>query len=512
MSSCIIDYKIGIFRRIFSMVPDGKRYYLFAIALFLPFVSILSASDGVPLIIDTDMGLDDIRAVLVLINSPEVSIKAITTVSGSARAEVGAENMARLLSHFGVGSIPVASFSGKPVAGTGKPPFWREKAESMGGISLLKIAEVKVEPDGDKLLREVLSKTECPVTIVALGPLTNIARFISKNKDLQPKIKEIIFYGGNLEEPEHSFNISFDRTAFINVFKKDIKLRVIGFSESDKGEFPGFFSAVSGGEEYAAPLIRRMFSDDEMKRHLQLSDELVPLFLIRPDTFQSYRPRWVADPSCRLYFVPRKELKDELIGTLASRLSHLRSTSGHRHYVGVIRLFPEDSLLPDVKKISPLVISRHGRYEWESVMLLNELHQHFGAYSIVGVKMGIYALEILKAAPEEVMVVSEAGSKPPVSCFSDGIMVATGASPGRGLIRVEEKGIPASRFYYQGEVLRLELLPCYRRLIRKEIKRLIDEYGDLSPDYFRGLRRFSLKLLCDFDRKRIFKVEYLINE
>ncbi|MCD6452587.1 MAG: nucleoside hydrolase [Acidobacteria bacterium] len=478
-------------------------------SVFLVFLSLsLFALDRVPLVVDTDMGLDDMRTILVLLNSPRFSVRAIITVSGSSRAEVGAKNMARLLSHLGIISVPVAPFPERAVAMAKTPPPWREVAENMGGIELSPVIEVRAKQNGEKLLLRVLKEETEPITIIALGPLTNIARFLSEHPELRGKIREIIFSGGNLGRLSRSFNISFDQTAFLKVKGSGIPFRVIGFPEREKRGFPELLRAICEGREYASPVIAGIFSNEEMRRHFHLSDELVALFLLKPDMFRTFKPNGAkADTTC--YLALKKGTEDELMSVIVSRLTHLRNTIGHRHYVGVERLFPGDTLLPDIRKVAPVVISRYGLYEWESVMLMNELHQHLGAYSIVGVKMGLYALELLKAGPEEVKVVSEAGSKPPVSCLSDGVMVATGATPGRGLIRVEERGIPSCRFYYQNKVLRLELLPSYRKKIKDEIKSLIARYGNLTPGYFRGVRRFSLKLFREFDRRKIFKVEWL---
>ncbi len=81
------------------------------------------------------------------------------------------------------------------------------------------------------------------------------------------------------------------------------------------------------------------------------------------------------------------------------------------------------------------LISIHGLEEWKAAILTNEMHRHLGAYSLVGVKMGILARELLKADLDELNVVAYTGSNPPESCLIDGLQIATGASLGRGTIQ-----------------------------------------------------------------------------
>ena len=77
----------------------------------------------------------------------------------------------------------------------------------------------------------------------------------------------------------------------------------------------------------------------------------------------------------------------------------------------------------DIAPIAPIAIERRGEQEWRYAVLSLELHGHVGIYSLLGVKMGLYARELLGAEAGAMRVVSYAGSTPPISCFNDGLQV-----------------------------------------------------------------------------------------
>ena len=94
---------------------------------------------------------------------------------------------------------------------------------------------------------------------------------------------------------------------------------------------------------------------------------------------------------------------------------------------------------PAIEAMAERTIARWGKEEWRAVILTNEIHGHIGIYSTIGAKMGIYALELLSRLcnkAEELKVLSFAGSRPPISCFNDGLQISTGATLGHGAIEI----------------------------------------------------------------------------
>jgi pyrimidine-specific ribonucleoside hydrolase len=176
----------------------------------------------------------------------------------------------------------------------------------------------------------------------------------------------------------------------------------------------------------------------------------------------------------------------------------------------VLARFPTDpsALQPDIAPVVGEIIARHGEEEWKAALLTNELHRHLGIYSLVGVKMGIRAREVLDASLDDLRVESHAGLHPPVSCLTDGLQVSTGASLGRGTICVADGPAGADAVFTRGEVrLRLRLRPDILQRIRQDVEKAVRQHGDLTPEYFEAIRRLSIDYWLEMDRREIFLEE-----
>jgi pyrimidine-specific ribonucleoside hydrolase len=173
----------------------------------------------------------------------------------------------------------------------------------------------------------------------------------------------------------------------------------------------------------------------------------------------------------------------------------------------VLRRYPTEpqAFRPDVRPFLQPIIARHGLEEFKAALLTNELHRHLGTFSILGAKMGIRAREVLGANLDQLTVESWAGRKPPLSCFNDGLQVATGASLGRGTIQVRQgEPIPAATFRYGSKKLTLRLKDDIFRRIRGQQQALVKRFGGMGPEYFQEVRAASLKHWLELDRREIF--------
>lgn len=180
----------------------------------------------------------------------------------------------------------------------------------------------------------------------------------------------------------------------------------------------------------------------------------------------------------------------------------------------VLESFPTraDQMQPDVRPWMERIIAAHGLEEWKATLLTNELHRHLGTYSIIGAKMGIRARELLGAAFDELRVESHAGLKPPLSCLNDGLQVSTGASLGRGAIRVVENQPPVAEavFIHDGKALRLRLKPAVVERIRADIADAIKQHGNLTAAYFAAIRKLSLQHWAELKRSEIFEEQTVV--
>ena len=181
---------------------------------------------------------------------------------------------------------------------------------------------------------------------------------------------------------------------------------------------------------------------------------------------------------------------------------------------------------PAIEAMAERTIARWGKEEWRAVILTNEIHGHIGIYSTIGAKMGIYVLELLSRLcnkAEELKVLSFAGSRPPVSCFNDGLQISTGATLGHGAIEIA-KSSAESKEHADARVeaifrfraicgteakemqLRVWLKEELMQQIAGDIANAVKQYGH-TPDYWLQVRRLALDYWQQWNRAEIFETE-----
>ena len=174
----------------------------------------------------------------------------------------------------------------------------------------------------------------------------------------------------------------------------------------------------------------------------------------------------------------------------------------------VFERFPSDRhwFRDDVSGAMDQIIARHGRREWETVVLTSEFHTHLGIYSIIGAKMGLRAREHFGVGLDELAVTTFAGRKPPVSCLNDGLQASTGATLGHGTISVADVSTPRPRAHFScGEdTVCLELKEAYWQQVRKDIGGLVAEHGLDSEAYWTSVRRLGIRYWQEWSRDDIF--------
>lgn len=153
-----------------------------------------------PCIIDTDVALDDWMAILYLLSSPQVDVRAITVAAtGEAHAGPGVRTIQGLLALTTTRGVPVAAGRSTPLRGQQAFPLLLRLAMD---VRLLLRLPKPLEPastlDAAALLRQEITTSPQPVTIVALGPLTNLAEALLATPSLADKIARIVIMGGAL--------------------------------------------------------------------------------------------------------------------------------------------------------------------------------------------------------------------------------------------------------------------------------------------------------------------------
>jgi purine nucleosidase len=205
-----------------KMFCKSKPAVLFLVALLLAAVG-LSAREvarPIPIVLDTDIGsdIDDAFALALIVASPELDLRAVTTVSGDTHAR--ARLAAKMLWVAGRRQVPVAA--GEPGA---KLPIEQTLwADGFTGPSLLSQTAVD-------LLKAQIDRAPGGITVVAIGPLTNVAALLTQHPEEAKRIKRIALMGGSVAHgygpgsgPTPEYNIAADPSAARKVFTSGIPI------------------------------------------------------------------------------------------------------------------------------------------------------------------------------------------------------------------------------------------------------------------------------------------------
>ena len=167
----------------------NRRTKLVALlALIFLFGPLAYAARPTPIVLDTDIGgdIDDAFALALVLHSPELDLRAVTTVSGDTQAR--ARLAAKMLSVAGRPNVPVAA--GTPGAHMDAP-----QTQWADGFS----SPALVSKNAVELMQSVLDRGQGKVMIIAIGPLTNVAALLQQHPEEKQKIRQIVLRGGSIK-------------------------------------------------------------------------------------------------------------------------------------------------------------------------------------------------------------------------------------------------------------------------------------------------------------------------
>lgn len=204
-------------------------------------VLISPASAAKKIIFDTDPGSDDALALMLALNSPELDVRAITVVPGNVTAQMGLENALRMVSLANRCDIPVA-------AGAQHPLFQKlitaEFFHGKNGLANIELPPSKCKVDtrfGPDLIIQLVHASPHEITLVPVGPLTNIALAVEKDPSIVPLVKEVILMGGSITggnvNASAEANIYNDPEAAQIVFQAGWPVTMVGLEVGDKALF-----------------------------------------------------------------------------------------------------------------------------------------------------------------------------------------------------------------------------------------------------------------------------------
>jgi inosine-uridine nucleoside N-ribohydrolase len=189
-------------------------------------------------IIDTDPGVDDAFALLLAMRSPELKIEAITPVAGNVPLDLTLPNALRLVEIAGRTDIPVAPGARAPLVRRLVTASYVHGENGLGGAVFPEPTTKPVATPAAEMIRAIVRKYPGEVTLIPLGPMTNIATALNSDPELAGMVRGLVMMGGSLSggniTPAAEFNVYVDPEAARIVFQSGIPITMVGLDVTRK--------------------------------------------------------------------------------------------------------------------------------------------------------------------------------------------------------------------------------------------------------------------------------------
>jgi len=447
-------------------------------------------------IVDTDGGIDDMKAISMLLASPDVRVLAVIVSPGALSAGNAYIKVRSLLNSYYHEGIPVGINRICEFKSPEYPLPLQIKWGDERNIS------PESAPDFIEVIKDITQAEKNPVSFISLAGMSTAVNALGKIPGLEKHIKDFIWSADGMED-KAGFNYNIDKKAAAGMLRQEIPVKIVRNCNLTANDFydAAILQSIAEIKTVYAKRISSFFNMTNVKNHrfsFSASDEMCAVFLHYPDLFASVTSGNVSD------FTP-----SDVDGLRKSVIKILKGETVAKNQV--IKEFPADPsfYFDDLSGSVTEIIDKYGPDEWNSGIIANELHRHLGTFAILGVKMGIRAREYFDTGVDEFQAISFAGSVPPVSCFNDGLQVSTGATPGHGLLTVISDSVarPSAEFKYMNRTIRLTLNPEITKKISSELKEINFIYGLDSNTYWELVRKNTIKYWLSMDRHEIFEIE-----
>jgi purine nucleosidase/pyrimidine-specific ribonucleoside hydrolase len=170
--------------------------------------------------------------------SDEVELLGVTTVAGNQTIDKTTANAIRVLDYAGRSDVPVAAGAGRPLV---RELGLAADVHGVSGLDGADLPPASRTPDRRHAIDWIaaaLSSSPAPVTLLATGPLTNVALFLARYPELEGCLEQIVLMGGAIGEgnvtPAAEFNIWTDPEAAHRVFSSSVELTMVGLDVTHK--------------------------------------------------------------------------------------------------------------------------------------------------------------------------------------------------------------------------------------------------------------------------------------
>jgi purine nucleosidase len=245
-------------------------------------------------IIDTDPGADDALALMMAINSPDLLVEGLTTVGGNATLSETTDNALRLIEHLdGKQSVlPIAVGADRPMRGSFTHAYHVHGSEGLG----VRLPEPTLKPhrlNAVEFIQDRVSRSSGQLTIIAIGPLTNVAAALDNRPDIVGAVTEIVVMGGAVgvpgnKTPYAEFNIHEDPWAANAVFASGVPVTLVGLDVTHqtfmhRRDGPRWFEGTSRSAQLGNRILSDRFRELDDAQEFHLHDPLAVATAIDPD-------------------------------------------------------------------------------------------------------------------------------------------------------------------------------------------------------------------------------------
>ena len=192
--------------------------------------------DALPIIIDTDVSIDDVMAIPYLLRRSDVRILAVTVSGdGIAKCEAGVSVVLGLLAVSGADHIPVACGSNVPIEGSNAfPSGWRYGTDLMAASGVLPAGGPAAAGAAADVIAQVAHDSPVPPTVLLLGTHTNLAQALRDDPTLETALSGIFMMGGAINTAGNTFenldaewNLWIDPVAAAEVFDTELPVSIV---------------------------------------------------------------------------------------------------------------------------------------------------------------------------------------------------------------------------------------------------------------------------------------------
>lgn len=185
------------------------------------------------ILFDCDPGVDDALALMLAHGHPELDILAVTTCGGNQTVDKVTRNALALADLLGMDDVPVAAGAHRPLV---REPLTAENIHGDTGLGVVKLPEPQHALDTrhavDVIIQTVLSRPPQEITVIATGPLTNLALAIRQAPEIVARVRDVVLMGGAIHTgnvtPVAEFNIAVDPEAAQAVFNAGWPVTMVG--------------------------------------------------------------------------------------------------------------------------------------------------------------------------------------------------------------------------------------------------------------------------------------------